>query len=118
LVQFKESLLVEVVLVGRLGAKNHSHASLKLLLRDAGLKTVQVKGVADEFFIELYHEFVALKRTEPLDPAHESGTTLIGELAFHFVLFLVRLGVVILLLGLLLGHHHQLLLLLHLSLFV
>jgi hypothetical protein len=118
LVEFEEGFFVEVVLVGCLGAKDHAHAGLELLLGDAGLEAVQVEGVPDEFLVELDHELVSLERAEPLDPAHEGGAPLVGELAVHFVLLLVRLRVVVLLLLLLLSHHHQLLLLLHLGLLV
>jgi hypothetical protein len=118
LVQFQEGFLVEVVFVGGLGTEDHAHAGLELLLGDAGLQSVQVEGVADELLVEFDHELVALERAEPLDPAHEGGTSLVGELTVYLVLLLVGLRVIVLLLLLLLSHHHKLLLLLHLRLLV
>ena len=105
LVKLKESLVLQVLLIGLLGRENHAQARLHLVTGEALLQPLQIERVLNELIVHLDQKFVPLKLAEPLDPSIrlilQGG--IIGE-PINVILVFITLTIIVLLLLHLLLH--------------
>ena len=78
LVQLKELLVSQVLLVGALGVQNHLDALHELVLAQLILQTEQVEGITNVCFVDLNHVLVAVESAKPTDPAIGAFRIIVG----------------------------------------
>ena len=99
LVELEEALILQVLLVGLLGRKDHAQAGPHLVAGEALLQPLQIERVLDELIVHINQKLVPLQLTEPLDPA--IGLVLqcwVIRKPVNVVLVLVTLAIIVLLL--------------------